>query len=217
LRTQPRREARKAANRAVLLQAALEAFGELGYGAAGVRDVVRRTPLASGTFYNYFPDKEAVFRALVEEVGEEVGRRVAAARAAASTPRAFIEDAYRASFEYMVADPRRFAFLRRNAGTIRLLFDDVAVPAVTAALEADLREAIARGDLPEVDLEYTAHAMIAVGLELGARLIERDPPDVEGATRFAAGLFLGGLREVPRPRAIRGAGAAVRGAGASGG
>ena len=66
--------------------AAREAFGELGYGASSVRDIIRRTDLASGTFYNYFPDKESVFRALVEEVGAEARRRVRAARTAARTP-----------------------------------------------------------------------------------------------------------------------------------
>ena len=35
--------------------------------------------------------------------------------------------------------------------------------------------------------------MVAVGVELGARMVEREPPDVEGATRFATGLFLAGL------------------------
>ena len=48
-----RREQTKAANRAAILEAALEVFGELGYDAASVRDVIRRTDLASGTFYNY--------------------------------------------------------------------------------------------------------------------------------------------------------------------
>ena len=66
-----RRERTKAANRAALLAAARDVFGELGYEAVGVRDIVRRTDLASGTFYNYFPDKEAVFRAVVEETGAE--------------------------------------------------------------------------------------------------------------------------------------------------
>jgi hypothetical protein len=47
--------------------------------------------------------------------------------------------------------------------------------------------------MPPVDVDYCAHAMIAVGLELGARLAEREPPDVEGATRFASELFLGAL------------------------
>jgi hypothetical protein len=36
--------------------------------------------------------------------------------------------------------------------------------------------------------------MTAVGLELGQRLVLRDPPDVDGATAFAAALFLGGMR-----------------------
>jgi len=189
-----RREATKAANRAAILHAARAVFGELGYGAASVRDIVRRTELAAGTFYNYFPDKESIFRALVEEVGDGARARVAAARAQARSPRAFVEDAYREYFAYIVEDPARHAFMRRNAGTVRSLFDDVALPAVTGDLVADLRAAIARGDLPDVDVEYTAAAMIAVGLELGARLIERRPPDVEGATRFATELFLGGLR-----------------------
>jgi hypothetical protein len=70
------------------------------------------------------------------------------------------------------------------------------VPQGTAELAEDLRAAMARGALPEVDVDYCAHAMIAVGLELGGRLIERDPPDVEGATRFAGDLFLGGMARV---------------------
>jgi AcrR family transcriptional regulator len=193
-----RREATKAANRAAILRAAEEVFGELGYGAATVRDIARRTGLASGTFYNYFPDKESIFRALVVETGDEARRRVAAARAGAGSARAFVEDAYRAYFAYIVEDPDRHAFMSRNAGTVRALFDDVALPAVTEDLAADLRAAVARGDLPDVDVEYTAGAMIAVGLELGARLIERDPPDVAGATRFATGLFLGGLAGIDR-------------------
>lgn len=188
-----RREATKAANRAAILRAGREVFGELGYGAASVRDVVRRAGLAAGTFYNYFADKEAVFRAIVDEVGAEAGSRVAAARARAATPHSFVEDAYRAYFEYIVADRVRVAFMRRNSGEIRLMFDDVTLPAVTETLVADLAAAMERGDLPAADLEYTAHTMIAVGLELGSRLVEREPPDVEGATRFATGLFLGGL------------------------
>src|ERR1019366_10095935 len=50
-----RREQTKAQNRATILHAAREVFAELGYDAAGVRDISRRTDLASGTFYNYFP------------------------------------------------------------------------------------------------------------------------------------------------------------------
>jgi AcrR family transcriptional regulator len=191
-----RRERTKAANRAAILEAALEVFGELGYDAASVRDVIRRTDLASGTFYNYFPDKAAIFRALVEQTGDEARRRVRSARARARTAREFVEGGFRAYFEFIVEDPATFAFLRRNAGSIPEFFGDRVVPQGTDELAEDLRAAMARGELPEVDVDYCAHAMIAVGLELGTRLIERDPPDVEGATRFATELFLGGMERV---------------------
>jgi AcrR family transcriptional regulator len=196
-----RRERTKAANRTAILEAALAVFGELGYDAASVRDVIRRTDLASGTFYNYFPDKAAIFRALVEQTGDEARRRVSDARANARSAREFVEDAYRAYFEFIVEDPATSAFLRRNAGTIPAFFGDRVVPQGTDELAQDLREAMARGELPEVDVDYCAHAMIAVGLELGNRLLERDPPDVEGATRFATELFLGGMARVAaKPR-----------------
>jgi AcrR family transcriptional regulator len=53
-----RREERKAENRAKLLAAARKVFAEKGLGAATARDIVRETDLATGTFYNYFRDKE---------------------------------------------------------------------------------------------------------------------------------------------------------------
>jgi len=188
-----RRERTKAANRAAILEAGRAVFSQTGYEAASVRDVVRRTDLASGTFYNYFPDKEAVFLALVEADAEEARRRVRAARRRAGTAAEFVENGYRAFFEYIVEDPDRFAFLRRNLGTLRERFGDAVLPASTDELAEDLRAAIAAGHVPPIDVEYCAHSMVAVGLELGERLAQRTPPDVEGATRFASALFLGAL------------------------
>jgi AcrR family transcriptional regulator len=188
-----RRERTKAANRAAILAAARDVFGELGYGAASVRDIVRATDLAAGTFYNYFPDKESIFRALVDDIAAEARQRVRAARRAAVSPAAFVEDGYRAYFGYIVEDPGTQAFLSRNAGTIRTFSEGSQLPIGIEELTEDLETAIAAGDIPALDVTYMAHTMTAIGLELGERLLEREPPDVDGATRFAAGLVLGGL------------------------
>jgi AcrR family transcriptional regulator len=188
-----RRERTKAANRAAILDAARGVFAEHGYEGASVRDIIRRTDLASGTFYNYFPDKDAIFVALIEEDGDEARRRVRSARLRARTASQFVEGGYRAFFEFIVEDPERFAFMRRNLDTMSNRFGATVLPAGTEELAEDLRTAIDAGHMPPVDVDYCAHAMIAVGLELGARLAERSPPDVEGATRFASTLFLGAL------------------------
>ena len=188
----------KAQNRAAILDAAREVFAELGYDAAGVRDVIRRTDLASGTFYNYFPDKESVFRAVLDVSAQEVRRRLRAVRTSARTLEAFVGDAYRAWFEFLVEDRLMFELLQRNAGVIRALFGDPILGAGVEELLEDLRSAMLRGDLPPIDADYMAGAMAGVALELGVRMAERDPADVEGAARFATELFLGGIARLGR-------------------
>ncbi|HEY8765162.1 MAG TPA: TetR/AcrR family transcriptional regulator [Solirubrobacteraceae bacterium] len=188
-----RRARTKASNRAAILLAAREVFAELGYDAAGVRDVIRGTQLASGTFYNYFADKEAVFRAVLDESAQEVRRRLRAVRASAQTLEEFVGDAYRAWFSFLVEDQLMFKLMQRNAGPIRSLFGDPILGAGVDELLDDLRAAIARGDLAPLDADYMAGAMAGAALELGVRMAEREPADVEGAARFATQLFLGGI------------------------
>ena len=101
-----KRERTKAANREAILVAARRVFSDIGYGAASVRDVVRETDLATGTFYNYFPDKESVLRALVDEITVEARARVRTARAAATTLEEFVSRGFRAYFEFLAEDPR---------------------------------------------------------------------------------------------------------------
>ncbi len=191
-----RRERAKAANRAAILVAAREVFGAVGFGAASVRDIIRRTELAAGTFYNYFPDKESIFRALVDEIALEARVRVHAARQAARTREGFVRDGYRAYFEYMLADPRNQAFIARNAGTIRAFSEDGQVPLGLQDLADDLDAAIAAGRLPPLDVEYASNVMLAIGLEVGLRMLARDPHDVDGATDFVTAFVLGGLERV---------------------
>jgi AcrR family transcriptional regulator len=62
-----KREQTKVQNRLLILEAARRVFAELGFGATTVRDIIRATPLASGTFYNYFKSKEEVFQAIRDE------------------------------------------------------------------------------------------------------------------------------------------------------
>ena len=191
-----KRERTKAHNREAILRAAREVFAEQGYGAAGVRDIVRRTDLASGTFYNYFPDKEAVFRALVDDFAAEVQERLRAARAGARSAEGFVGDAYRAFFEYVAEERQIFELIRRNAGTMPAITDDPVLGRGVHDLTEDLRAAVERGDLPDHDVERMSRAMAGAGLELAAQMLERDPPDPEEAAAFATGLFLGGIERL---------------------
>ena len=60
----------KLENRRAILTAAREVFAEIGYEAASVRDIIGRTGLASGTFYNYYRSKEEIAHAMASDAAE---------------------------------------------------------------------------------------------------------------------------------------------------
>jgi AcrR family transcriptional regulator len=194
--TAGRRERTKAANRAAILAAARRVFIDLGYGAASVRDIVRGTDLATGTFYNYFPDKESVLAALVDEIGVEARARVRAARMAATTLEGFVAGGFRAYFEFLVEDPETVALMRRNAGTIRTRFDEPALGAGIEELRQDLDAAVRAGRIPPHDADLMAAAMVGAGVEVGLLMVERDPPDVERTVAFVTNVFLGAFERI---------------------
>jgi AcrR family transcriptional regulator len=190
-----RREERKAHNRAKLLEAARKVFAEKGLGEATARDIVRETDLASGTFYNYFTDKEDAFRALLKDMSEQSRAIVRAQRREPGTTiEQRVAGAYRAYFEWAVVERELFQVFRRNAGAIAVMPDAEIFEIGIVELFEDLREWEESGDLPAVDLDYLATASAAIGFQVATHLVDRVPPDVEGATRFCTRMFMGGVR-----------------------
>jgi AcrR family transcriptional regulator len=183
----------KESNRRALLDAASEVFAEMGFGAASIRDIVRRTDLASGTFYNYFPDKETIFRAVLEERTTVLRARLREVRARTDTVEDLVRAGFDAYFAFIVEDRQLFEMLRRNAGTVRTLFDTPARELGVLELLDDLRALAARGKLtPGLDLDSLSAAMGGVAFELAIRMSEADHPDVARTAGFASELFLGG-------------------------
>src|SRR5687768_5862571 len=110
-----RRQLTTARNRAVLLAAARQVFAAKGYGAASVRDIVRATDLASGTFYEYFDDKADVFAAVLSEAEREFVRAFALPRLDTSLPVAErVGRSYVAFYTFVADNPELFRLLEAS-------------------------------------------------------------------------------------------------------
>ncbi len=184
----------KEANRAAILQAARELFGELGYSETTVRDIIGRTSLASGTFYNYFRGKEEIFKALRDEIAQQVRPTLHATRSQAASFSDFVYRTFHSFFEIINVNRDLYEITRRNSGLLRLQQD---TPEIIAGLRDDVEDAIGRGLLPCIDADYFVSAIIGVALEVGDAMIQRIPVDVEAAAHFASQLFTGGIPALP--------------------
>src|SRR5438874_13299279 len=59
-------EERSERSRSQILDAALKLFSHRGYGATSVSDIAEEAGLSKGNVYHHFPDKESIFRALLD-------------------------------------------------------------------------------------------------------------------------------------------------------
>lgn len=67
-----KREIQKQQARERILDEALNLFSERGFEKTTVADIVERCQIARGTFYNYFPDMNALFDALIDQLNLQV-------------------------------------------------------------------------------------------------------------------------------------------------
>lgn len=67
-------EERSEKSKQLILDAALKLFSHKGYGATSVRDIAEEAELSKGNVYHHFPDKEAIFRGLLDRYFQEMGR-----------------------------------------------------------------------------------------------------------------------------------------------
>lgn len=192
-----KREQTKQNNREAILEAAKVVFADLGYGATSVRDIIRRTGLASGTFYNYFKSKEEVFEALMDEGMRRIRPRLRAERIRSRTFEDFIRNAYRTYFDYLATDRDTFQVIRRNPNTVRVRMDTPEMIAGFEEIREYIEEDIRNGALPDVDAEYLMSAVVGIAMELGDRMLRRPKMDSEEASTFATELVLGGIRALP--------------------
>src|SRR5215467_11032530 len=96
-----KREQTKQANRQAILEAAWAVFRELGFEAATVRDIIRRTGLSVGAFYNYYRSKEEVFAALADDGARRFRPVLHAEYLKAADFESYVGGAIHAYFEFL--------------------------------------------------------------------------------------------------------------------
>lgn len=209
-----KRERNKEANRAAILDAARRCFIARGYETVTIRDVIRETGLAAGTFYNYFPDKESLFRALVDATLIHLERRIHASRQRAASVEDFFYGAYHGALLEVRADPEFFAMMFRNEPVLRELYSDNIFGLMLRSLKNDLQDAVARGVFPATDIELLTAISFGAGYELCRLMAEQPRRDPAASARYVTRLLEHGLAGLPAaqtpmirvgPRTLRGA------------
>jgi AcrR family transcriptional regulator len=165
VRRKPRDEARRARNdvyRQHIFTAAERVFAERGFEAAKVQEISALAGLSMGTIYTIFPGKTELFRAILEERGQELLGLVREVARRTSAPLDTLHVLIALYIDYFLGHPD-FLRMHLRSGTSWALSPSAGTDSQVAhwedihALQADIfRRGIAAGAFVDEDPGYLA-------------------------------------------------------------
>jgi AcrR family transcriptional regulator len=155
---------RSAATRAALVAAARELFARDGYAATGREAIVERAGVTRGALYHHFDDKEALFRAVFEQLESEVMARAAAAAMTVS-PDDPLGQLRAGSLAYLdvALDPavQRICLLDAPSVLSPAVRQEIVDTYAAGMVREVLRAAVDRGSVKAQPIEPLTHLLLA--------------------------------------------------------
>jgi AcrR family transcriptional regulator len=170
--TAPARKRRKEARPSELLGAALELFVDKGFAATRLEDVAARAGVSKGTLYLYYENKEALFKAVIQEgIIPVIAENEAIAARHSGSSFELLEvllnnwwtkigqTAFAGIPKLIVAEARNFPELAH-------FYYENVISRARALVGACLRRGMASGEFRQLDVETTIDVVIAPVLML---------------------------------------------------
>lgn len=191
----------KQARRRKLLDVAIRLFARKGYHAATVPMIVRASGISTGTFYLYFRDKEDIFAAALEELGERISAAINQSMAAAGPDvLSHMQAAVTALVRFLADHPREARILIVESSGLSKRLDGVRrriVASHTRGVEQALVALAHR--LPPMETAVAARCWVGAVYEAVFCWLEQPVAERISAARLAAAIVHFNLRGVGVP------------------
>lgn len=201
-RTTRKMAERKEARRKKLLSAAIGIFGWKGYHATTVPMIVRAANSSVGSFYFYFRNKEDIFAAALEALGEQISAALnQALRAAGPDVLAQMSAAVKALVGFLAKNPEEARILIVESSGLGTRLEAVrrrVIESHTRSVEGALRTLANR--LPPQDAAVVASCWVGAVYEAVYRWLGQAPQERPPAEHLAEAIAGFNLRGIGAPQ-----------------
>jgi AcrR family transcriptional regulator len=164
-----------------ILQAALEIFAEKGYHRALVDDIVRASRTSKGAVYHHFPNKEALFLALVDEFSARLAEGMAAAIGSAHGALGKVQAALTAGLDTFARHRDLARILLLESASLGPAYQSKRLEVherFASLIQAYLDDAVAEGAIPPLDTRVATLAWLGAVNEVVIQWLDRGRPDL---------------------------------------
>jgi AcrR family transcriptional regulator len=151
------RETNKTKNRRLILEAGIKVFIAKGVAETTVRDIIRSTGLASGTFYNYFKSKEDVLVAIFDDFAKEIGKNIRIDDTQPNNFEDFLRIKVTRFFKFVSSKPEIYMIMSNNHNLVNNF--SINTPQIILEidyLKEEIKDGIKKGIFPNFDVDLFA-------------------------------------------------------------
>ncbi len=190
-----KRELTKSNNRSLIITSGVNVFVEKGVAEATVRDIIRLTGLASGTFYNYFKSKEEVLVAIFDDFASEIGENIRSNKHAVPKDfESFLRIKISTFLNYINNKPEMYLIMSNNHNLVTNF--SINTPQIILEidyLKEEVMEGIKEGVFPKIDVDLFALVTRPVVDSLAQEMILQKKLSVEECTERCVNFLLKGF------------------------
>lgn len=200
-RTTPKMAERKDARRRKLLETATRMFGRHGYHATTVPMMVAESGSSTGSFYFYFRNKEDVFAAVLEALGERIAAALNEAIQRVGDPLGQMRAAVEGLVEFLARNPEEARILIVESSGLSARLEQIRRGVIATHARA-VEQALAglSGRLAPMDAAVASRCWVGAVYEAAyhwLELPEEQRPPAEALARAVAEFNLRGIGARP--------------------
>ena len=188
------RETNKTKNRQAIIEAGIRIFIDKGVSETTVRDIIRSTGLASGTFYNYFNSKEEVLVAIFDDFAKEIGKSVRDENAQPESFEEFLRIKLTRFFKFVSSKPEIYMIMSNNHNLVNNF--SINTPQIILEidyLKEEISDYIKKGVFPNFDVDLFALVVRPITDSLAQEMMSQKKIDINKYTEKCINFLTNGL------------------------
>jgi AcrR family transcriptional regulator len=190
-----RYQRRKEKTKHELLAAARKVLAEKGYHNAKIIDIAAAADIGVGTFYLYYPTKDALFLELIEETARALKEDIEAARSTVESAVEKLRAANRAFFHFAQKNRDLLKIIFGHGNTFNELLRQVYAMFVADAADR-VTEGVSRTEFRPLPPYVVANALVGMAAQVVSWWIEQEEPSAEAMAETMTDFILHGLAHV---------------------
>ena len=188
------REKNKTKNRQAIIEAGIRIFIDKGVSETSVRDIIRSTGLASGTFYNYFNSKEEVLVAIFDDFAKEIGKSVRDENVQPESFEEFLRIKLTRFFKFVSSKPEIYMIMSNNHNLVNNF--SINTPQIILEidyLKEEISDYIKKGVFPNFDVDLFALVVRPITDSLAQEMMSQKKIDINKYTEKCINFLTKGL------------------------